>query len=108
MRALALSVALLGALLPSHADAMCWDLGHSPFVGVPTATRVDPTSVLVDWGDGIFAESGSCDDVDFLVKSNPRSQPSKYKLSEFTMPGQRKAVIKVDTDGDYVFQARIE
>ena len=39
-----------------------------------------------------------------MVKFNPKSQPDKYKLSEFTQPGQRKAVIKIDTDDDYMFQ----
>ena len=55
-------------------------------------------------GDGVFAEAGECWDVDFMVKFNPKSQPDKYKLSEFTQPGQRKAVIKIDTDDDYMFQ----
>ena len=57
-------------------------------------------------GDGVFAEAGECWDVDFMVKFNPKSQPDKYKLSEFTQPGQRKAVIKIDTDDDYMFQVR--
>ena len=52
----------------------------------------------------MFAEAGECWDVDFMVKFNPKSQPDKYKLSEFTQPGQRKAVIKIDTDDDYMFQ----
>ena len=41
-----------------------------------------------------------------MVKYNPVSQPDKYKLSEFTQPGQRKAVIKIDTDDDYMFQVK--
>ena len=57
-------------------------------------------------GDGVFAEAGECWDVDFMVKFNPKSQPDKYKLSEFTQPGQRKAVIKIDTDDDYMFQVK--
>ena len=54
----------------------------------------------------MFAEAGECWDVDFMVKFNPKSQPDKYKLSEFTQPGQRKAVIKIDTDDDYMFQVK--
>ena len=42
-----------------------------------------------------------------MVKFNPKSQPDKYKLSEFTQPGQRKAVIKIDTDDDYMFQVGV-
>merc|ERR1719429_926827 len=95
---------LLLTYFAAGAQSACWELGHNPFTGPPKTRRVEATSVLVDWGDGVFAEAGECWDVDFMVKFNPKSQPDKYKLSEFTQPGQRKAVIKIDTDDDYMFQ----
>ena len=88
---------------PSALASLCWKPGANPFSEEPKAKRIDSGRVKLNWQDG-FSNSRDCQKVDFLIKSHPRFQPAKYKLSDFTLKGQRTAVIRVETDGDYVFQ----
>lgn len=36
--------------------------------------------------------------------THPKSQPSAYQLTDFTLKGQRSATLQIDHDVDYVFQ----
>ena len=90
-------------LEPTFGHGLCWKPGLNPFTGAPTAERLDATSVRIDWSN-IFTDGHGCEDVDFIIKSHPRFQPSAYKLSDFTLKGQRKAVLQIDGNTDYVFQ----
>ena len=48
-----------------------------------------------------------CDEVDFMVMMHPRNKPSKYKISDFALKGQRTTTLYVEKDQDYVFQVRL-
>ncbi len=83
---------------------MCWNADTNPFNGPPTARRIDSNSIRIDWNAVFQYNGGDCDKVDFLIKSHPRFQPAAYKLSDFTLKGQRSAVLKIDGNTDFVFQ----
>ena len=86
-------------------SSMCWSLDSNPFRGVPVATRVDRSTVRVDWSNTFVAGDGpECADVDFLIRSHPRFQPSAYKLADFAPRGHKSAVLQIDGGTDYVFQ----
>ena len=52
----------------------------------------------------VFNDGVDCNEVDFLIMIHPRSQPSSYQLSDFTLKGERKATMSIDPSTDYVFQ----
>ncbi|XP_023346509.1 uncharacterized protein LOC111715424 [Eurytemora carolleeae] len=81
----------------------CWKPNHNPFQGVPEVTRLDASSVRLVWED-IFPKGTGCEDVDFLIKSHPLESPSNYKLSDFTLRGQRSATLTVPSGSDFIFQ----
>ena len=85
------------------AHGLCWNSAENPFTGPPTADRIDSNSVRLDWSS-VFEPQGNCDQVDFLIKSHPRFQPAAYKLSDYTLKGQRNAVLRIDGNTDFVFQ----
>ena len=104
--ALTFAALLAGLAQGQQAGSMCWAPGSNPFRGVPTATRLDRATVRVDWASTFSASGPACSsNVDFLIKSHPRFQPSAYKLSDFAPRGQMSAVLQIDGGTDYVFQA---
>ena len=63
----------------------------------------------VDWTASFKGTMANpdCDEVDFMVMMHPRNKPSKYKISDFALKGQRTTTLFVEKDQDYVFQVRL-
>jgi len=97
-----ISLIVISALLPS-VSPFCWKPNSNPFLGVPEVDRIDASSVRVLWYN-VFPNGTGCNDVDFLIKSHPMSSPSNYKLSDFTLRGQRAATLAVPAGEDFIFQ----
>ena len=57
----------------------------------------------VDWS-GVFQDGPECAEVDFLIMNHPRKQLSAYKLSDFTLKGERSTTLIIDPTQDFVFQ----
>eukprot|EP00096_Caligus_rogercresseyi_P014255 TRINITY_DN6755_c0_g1_i2.p1 TRINITY_DN6755_c0_g1~~TRINITY_DN6755_c0_g1_i2.p1 ORF type:complete len:418 (-),score=55.31 TRINITY_DN6755_c0_g1_i2:7-1260(-) len=96
-------VSFLPCSILGSADNFCWKPGSNPFRGQPRAERLDSDRVRIDWSQ-VFVKDSDCQNVDFLIKSNPRHSPSDYKLSEFTLKGQTSATLLVTDGEDFVFQ----
>jgi len=63
-------------------------------------------SFQIDWTTGFKDNSNpDCEDVDFMVMMHPKNKPSSYKISDFTLKGQRSTTLHIEKDLDYVFQA---
>ena len=86
----------------SQANSFCWEPNSSPFSGPPKVTR-SGDQATIDW-KGVFKDSSGCSEVDFLIMNHPRKQLSAYKLSDFTLKGERSATITIDGTLDFVFQ----
>ena len=89
-------------------QGFCWKPGTSPFYGLPVVEREKGKEIVrVKWGS-VFNDDDDCQNVDFLIMIQPRTNPSAYTLSDFTLKGQRSATLQLeDTNEDYVFQVRI-
>ena len=83
-------------------SSFCWKPNSTPFYGAPKVSRTGDRA-RVEWKD-VFNDGQDCQDVDFLIMVHPKSQPSAYQISDFTLKGERQAVMKVDGQTDYVFQ----
>ena len=57
----------------------------------------------VDWSS-VFQDGPECAEVDFLIMNHPRKQLSAYKLSDFTLKGERSTTLIIDPTQDFVFQ----
>lgn len=108
-----LLVALLAAGRVTPGEAFCWEPGTSPFTGPPKVVRfgsvdedgINLTKARVDWASTFTENSPSCQQVDFLVMTYPKNNPSAYTLSDFTPKGKRTASMVLDQpEGDFVFQ----
>ena len=58
---------------------------------------------IVNWSQ-VFNDGPECTEVDFLIMNHPRKQLSAYKLSDFTLKGERSATLTIDPTLDFVFQ----
>ena len=59
----------------------------------------------IDWTTAFKDNSNpDCEEVDFMVMMHPRNKPSKYKISDFALKGQRTTTLHIEKDQDYVFQ----
>lgn len=102
MKPLQLLLLFFSAFIHSVAP-YCWKPNTNPFLGVPEVHRIDASSVRVLWEE-VFPNGTGCEDVDFLIKSHPLDSPSNYKLSDFTLRGQRTATLAVPPGTDFIFQ----
>jgi len=80
----------------------CWETDTSPFNGPPKVVR-SQDQATVDWSD-VFQDGPECAEVDFLIMNHPRKQLSAYKLSDFTLKGERSTTLIIDPTQDFVFQ----
>ncbi len=100
----------------------CWKPNSTPFYGAPKVpiyqlstnsialydkhvmqvTRQNDR-VRVEWSS-VFNDGPDCAEVDFLIMIHPKNQPSAYTLSDFTLKGERKATLKINSGVDYVVQ----
>ena len=90
-------------LVISKVNSFCWKPNSTPFYGAPKVTRTSLDRARIEWKD-VFNDGQDCQDVDFLIMIHPKSQPASYQLSDFTLKGERQAVMKIDGQTDFVFQ----
>lgn len=89
-------------LIISKVEGYCWEPKTSPFTGPPQVSR-NGDEATIDW-KVVFKDNPGCTEIDFLIMNHPRKQLSAYKLSDFTLKGERSATITIDGSLDFVFQ----